>query len=1693
MQNYKKNFVTRTLAWVLTVVMVVTMLPMGVFAETYTEANQIKTTDWSEKAMKEREAKTGSWPLSMKNRLVRVSESDPVKTPDLNYVGVYKNAEGREVIRLTFNAYVASANQWDKLLIRLPKELAEKFEEKNPESGIYKGKNSYGIHDAMDMDWIKNPLTGENGAKVPLEKLGWNVAGGQNVYGVDLYQNGSMKIGSRCIPIDLVLKEGESIKNLGKDLLIQGRLTDKNYERVYMRSGERTQDYMQYTFSTIIPFKDNYAIYSHNDLSIINPEAKFYPQNKFHSTVSSVKFDIPKGYLEVYYRQSKTSTGSGYAIRQSVESGFYDLLETRNGMVGEVYIMGADAKLYNGRYDKNDPTEPTTNYKIQFAEDDIYKDTNTGIGFIQIAGSEWDSSKEYKNGITTKKSSNVDSTAAILNGTAAGFGGNGGVYTVVRYFIKSADLKKLVEDSGLKSYTFRTSILRENKNKYGAGPRVEGYHIYEFTNDKERILKRGDKVDLVFNAAQYNRIAGTADYVTVPEIIIGDDNYNINFINSLEFDSNGTVATWTVPFDMMLDKDEKITVKAIDYDNNKRATNLDIKFSETDVLSSKLNKVDYSPIEMKRSASLTGGALTSTTARPNVDEIFTDSKNITGHSFFDGAEINIKYIDPATKEEVKQTISAAGATDLDPDKVDYSKILTKAKYVNGEAVDAFPFDTTKPNNGGAIQGDPNKFKDFKMPTLKKDMAIKVDNLDVLSSFIPSGDVVEQVQTKFHFDYQWDKNTGKKQVDDKIAPLNEKYLGDEGYTPNGFEGEHIKYAKAKEKDVDGKKYQNVLDHDGNEYDLNKPDQKEAFMKRQFPEDPDRSSEGLSLVGWSTMKPEDFAAEYRKNNAQALEGKSPEDQAKIIKKALVAELKKAENELKTADQWKDADKKPLKFTRTSPVIDERTVYAVYDVGATITLHSNKNAQDDHTYEIQIHTNDFKDGKAVITIPEPYYNEKDKGTFEGSELEAFKPEGKKTFAGWTLTKDDKLVLRDKIELSTYNTDVENLNEKVEKKYFNFTDLRQDGKNYLPSEYKLELTGTYEDWVKKGNIDLYAQYRDFIKVSVDKRFRTQKDNGTYSDDDDVEVTKKHPAKIGLIYRTAVTDWTKPTVHSAANYSALPKGSYGYEETLQDYNPIQDNNRGTQPYAADVEWMLPGFDKYGQRLSYAAVEISVGEEENYYKFGNDWGKLGIRTHNNLDLSTGTIVQDPDAPKDPIRPTIPLAKSQDVALKDPQDNTKIDTFTAATYREAVNGKKEGPIAEVKEYKITMTNIPVDVPKPYIQQAYAGEKSITINYFNEKVDGMTIKFPGYPHQPTTLVRKKVGNVDVLTSATTSDQVLKIEDNTVDKTVTLTIYPTSTDPTKVFNVGDKFEAKNFIGSLESKPHTMTVEDRPDSNKVVDVKQTPNENGDSVITMNIPNPTVKSPKEGTKYVLVKDDGNGNYPTPDDIASGKVQGVAEKEITPGTAPGAELKFVVPKEQANNGDKYKIVSIEPRKNPVISDVEITLDKIAEFEKLEIKDSRFRIFTEITGQIAKADIPQDGKIVITINGENKDFTTTEGAIEYLNRIKLNDGDKVSFKVVDDLGNEGTGTAIYEQTKQLDISVDTPRARRAYIYLKSEQGATIKITVRRGDQVLGTTTYTATGQKEKVSLDTGRLQKGDVLVFEGTLGKAYSNPYALIVR
>ena len=1743
MQNAKKNYLRNILSIVTAFLMIVTMIPTNVFAETYVENNQEKTTDWSEKAMKERETKTGSWPLAMKNRLVRVSKFDPVKVPDINYVGVYKNAEGREVVRLTFTANVASANQWDKLLIRLPEELASKFDDKNPESGVYKGKNSYGIHDAMDMDWIKKPLSE---AKVPLEALAWNLAGGQNVFAVDLFANGSMTPGSRNIPIDLVLKKGETIKNLKKDLLVQARLTDKKYERVYMRSGERTKDYMQYTLSTIIPYEDNYAIYSHNDLSIVNPEALAYKQNKFHATVSSIKFNIPKGYLEVYYRQSKWSTGSGYAIRQAVESEFYKLLDERNGMVGEVYIMGDNAKLYSGRYEKDDPTEPTSTAKIQFARNDIYEDEETGIGFIQVAGKEWDSSKEYADGINTKKSSNVDSKDAILNSTLGGLTDNGGVYTVVRYFIKSDELKKLVKDSGLKSYTFRTSILRENKNKYGAGNRVEGYHIYKFENDKERILKRGEKVNLVFNAAQYNRVA--ADYVTVPEIIIGDDNYNINFINSLEFDRAGTTATWTVPFDMMLDKGEEITVKAIDWDNNDRANKVDIKFSALDSISSKSEKVDYSPIEMKRTASLTGGALTSTNARPNVDEIFTDSTNITGHSYFDGAEINIKYFD-TNGLEVKQTISAAGATDDDPDKVDYSKILTKARFVNGQEVDAFPFDTTKPNNGGVIQGD-KKFEEFKMPKLERDMPIKVDNLDVLSSFIPSGDVTEQVQTKFHFDLNGQKSKENKEVIDKIAPLSKEYKYDPetgkanaNYKPSGFEGENVKYVDDNNKtiEVDGRTYQNIQNHDGLAYDINNQNaeiakaQKEAFLMRQMPiKDEIQGLQGKRILGWTTIKLEDEQG-----------GKTAVDKFN--------ELKKDNKVIRTVADWAKVDANDnYIFDANSPIDKERTVYAVYGEGINIVLHSNNTAdlKDEKTIIIPINASDIdKTSKTLDAVSSPtitnmkgklVIKELTKVPVTGEQDEIDKiddadaklfSKAKNSFVGWT-TK--RYANDDSTEFAAGNNNerigeitqglVANGTKRIPQKTEWLKDLNTvQNKFYVPNGYSVAVrpvdvdkSFTNADMLKAieegQDIHLYANYRPFFNVEVKASYKNvDKAQGTYGKYvDNVESSKKKAANIGLLRRTAVTPYGTPTVHQNANY-------YPFEGGLKAWTGNEET----------LTWEVPGFDELGQRMSYVSVVVPSGKEQAYKHFAvPNWSELGMKTYLRINNTNGTITHEPTAPRN-------LHENAgnpygDYLAKDQAFDLGLDAYTSATSRKAETEDRQGT-DEVVGYTIWNTSTPIDIPKPVFDKVYDTDTEVKLKWeaVEKKADIKKIKLKIAEDAEVILERQDDG------SYKTADGKLTATPNG-DKLVIKTVDLTGKGGK---NIIAKYVVEKAGQEKEGPQGDIQINTKGNSAPVERMKQIPNNGeGNPVVEFDIPNPTINKPTKDTEYQVQKwDDTNKKWV---DVPGAKYTMTAQDTL------GDTKEIPLSKDEVSDGDIIRIVSKQPDSNESASTQ--TMDKLGnitgdfdegidnnsvkdrdyveldmvgpEIIKDKAKDEAFRRFIDISAAIKE--IPEGRKVTVEVeypDGEkvNETFEISVDnpdedkayAIEYLNNVlrkgaETNQVPTIKLTAVDEYGNKSEKEVNYTATNVLEVRIKGERAGKKFIKVTADKAnaeVTVKVVNSQGDEVAtGTVKVAAAGEFVKLTFSQDyRLQSGDTLVISGTAteaGKTYtSNPFNRTIK
>ena len=1719
----KKQKSKQLMALFLSILMIVGILPLNIFAETYKEIENgkevEKTTDWSEAGRKKDDEEKGSWALSPNNRLVQVSSSDPVKTPDINYEGTYTNTEGREVVRFTFSAKVASANQWDKLVVKLPKELDDIADHQHPFRGIVKGTSGpYGYHDRAEVDHIGEQY---NEYKAVPDPLNWSVGGGKNTYAFDLYQNGSMKPGAQLLPIDVVLQEGKSIKNINKDLVIQARLMDKNFARVYMRAGEKSKDYLQYTMTTVIPHEKNYQVYLTKDLSAQIPSsAMLEPTNKFFATVSSTKFDIANGYLEVYYRQFKGSTGKGYALRQVVESSFFDLLEERNGMVGEVYLLGADANVYIG-FGNRKTGEPNDRSKIQFRRSDIQDSADGKVGFLQIAGNEWDSTIENQNGIVTKKSSNVDSTRAILG--TANTDGNGGIYTVVRYFINKDALIKLIKDNGLKSYVFRTSILRENKDhRYGGGafPKVDSYSDYEFQLDKDIDLKRGTKVKFKYDQAQYGKV-GTYTAVR-PQIKVGSENYNITFASSAELDGTGTELTWTVPFDIRLKAGEEFKLTSLDWKMKNRATTVSADFGNGEVLYA--NAVhNKQPVEMNRSASLTGAVLTSTLEKPNVDEIFTDSKNITGHSYFDGAE-------------VKQPISAVGAT-KDSDDYDYSQILTKAKYVNGEEYDAFGFDTTKPNQGGVIQ-DNKKFDDFKMPKLERDMPIRVDNLDTLSSFIDSKDVVEQVQTKFHFDLNGQTSKKNKEVIDKIAPLSKEYKFDPetgventNYVPSGFEGDNVKYGKETTKVVDGKTYQNVLDHDGLEYDLQKPDQKEAFLMRQMPtKDEINVPQGKRILGWTTTKLTDTAEKTAIEQFNELK-----DNNKIVKD--VADWAKV-----------DATTNPETyiFDANSPIDKERTVYAVYGDGINIVLHSNNttNLNDETTITIPItvsdidKTNDIIEAVSSATLSNMKGNlvikELPKVPVTGEDSEIAKITDAKaklfnipnhSFLGWTLYRFDNdpqesdLIAGQNNERigELINGVVANGTKRIPKRTEWIKDIKGDANKYtkyvpntfsvalraqdVPSQDDNQGTGAYNiflDAIDEGkDLHLYANYRPFFEVKVypsykniDKTADATHQYGKY--EDTVDEAKKHAVNVGLLHRTAVTNYGTPTVHQNANYYPLQGG----KASLKAWD-----GKSTDA----LVWTLPGFDELGQRKSYVSVIVTDDKKDAYENFKSpNWDTLGAKTY--IRLQDATATQDPNAPKN-LHENAGNPYGDPVA-KDQTFTVGVDAFTSATSRKAL--VTTGDDEEVIGYEIWNTSTPIEVLKPVFDNVYDDETEAKLHWTDaEKNAGITkIILKVADGNETTLVKQGDG--------TYTDGTITASPNG-DK---LVLSPLNLEGKAGQDIVAKYVVEKNGQEVTGPEGRITINERGTSAPVEEMKQIPNDaDGKSKIEFKVPDPVLNKPTKGTVYTAQKwDETEGKW-----VDLGKV--TLDSDDDKGTQKEITLDGDV-----KDGDIVRIKSEQPNLKPNDStgtgDANYTpqdgdenrkyvkIDKAGPQANVTAKDEEFRRFIDLEGTINE--IPDGRKVKITIDykdgnpaveyekevtAENKQAIISE--LNTVLRKGIEEGKIPEIKIVavDKFGNSEESKVDYTESYQLKVLITGERAGKKFVKVSADKAnATVTIKVMNNGQEVSSASATVTAPNTfvKVRFNNGyALKSGDELVISGTAtenGKTYtSNPYERAVK
>lgn len=194
--------------------------------------NLVSENNWDKDEMSKNDV--NYWGISQANpkqKLVRVTTSDPIEIVDFTYEGTFVDEAGRTNLRLSYMEKSSAVSAvWKQALFRFDDDL----------------------YNAID--WEKSKGVTEKGVEYK-----FTTATGKNE---KLLQVASM-IATRTqnknnLPINLVLKEGQDLSTLAKkNYLIQMRLVDAKNQRIYAFAPKKAAlDYSTYTRTTSVSLED---------------------------------------------------------------------------------------------------------------------------------------------------------------------------------------------------------------------------------------------------------------------------------------------------------------------------------------------------------------------------------------------------------------------------------------------------------------------------------------------------------------------------------------------------------------------------------------------------------------------------------------------------------------------------------------------------------------------------------------------------------------------------------------------------------------------------------------------------------------------------------------------------------------------------------------------------------------------------------------------------------------------------------------------------------------------------------------------------------------------------------------------------------------------------------------------------------------------------------------------------------------------------------------------------------------------------------------------------------------------------------------------------------------------------------------------------------------------------------------------
>ncbi|WP_296130068.1 InlB B-repeat-containing protein, partial [uncultured Anaerococcus sp.] len=667
-------------------------------------------------------------------------------TNEVNYLGTYTDESGRDVIRLEWKGDSRTAESvWMNqlsLAFKFQKDLYEKIDwDRSYVYSTSKGEQKFLFNNV-------------NAADYQAEFMLSQVTG---AYTGNLYE----------LPMNLVLKEGVKISDLGKkDYLVQHRGYDTKYKEILANFqgtvGTRELndvEYSQFTKTTIIPLNSNL----HNDIIPAN-------SNKESNRLSygSSEYDSEKKVIKAkhFYRKSDSidSYLGNVGFTQSFDARLLDLLkEDDQGNVAYLNVNGIDDKKAYGDTPKVGIKRNQINVK-------------NGVATIYVVGSSFESNLEKTgNKVVRATSGNITTGiySTLFKTATINF-----VNTTIEYNVDEDMISKLFpKNKYLQAYAFQSGFIHENK---------DGFLRSDQEVKEDTVIKKGDKLTLEFKDQMPDK---GNKYV----MQIGDTYHLMNdnsaphrandFETITERNGGGIGSARNMKYDInmkagrTLSAGEKIRLWIVNDNGHKYESqswrlfiNTGNAETDKDIVNVEGDNFerDYNPYYFQHSKSVDGVMVTKYKYVPQVEEIFDtdteikgtvrrDENNVTGYYMApDGSKYYFSAVESDNSDKARTIILDENGREVKEGDKNYENVFN---YVLGQLKD---------EDGEGLK-------------LKKDMPIYINT--ARKGQFPSDPVIEKVKSRVTFDQNYEGKPEDKVV---VAPENEQYLGNAGYTPNGLD-------------------------------------------------------------------------------------------------------------------------------------------------------------------------------------------------------------------------------------------------------------------------------------------------------------------------------------------------------------------------------------------------------------------------------------------------------------------------------------------------------------------------------------------------------------------------------------------------------------------------------------------------------------------------------------------------------------------------------------------------------------------------------------------------------------------------------------------------------------------------------------------------------------------------------------------